>query len=635
MKFSKKQKNILKRIISGIVVFLVGILIPFEKISYGNYFELAVFLAAYLAAGGGVLLKAGRNIRNGQVFDENFLMCVATVGAFIIGEYAEAVEVMIFFLVGELFENVAVEKSRKSITDLMDIRPDSANVIRDGKAVTVSPEEVEIGETIVVAVGERIPLDGVVSKGNSFADTSSLTGESVPREISKGSEVLCGFINKSGVLEINVAKKYSESTAARILELVENSASNKAKTENFITRFARVYTPSVCLFSLCFAVIPSLITGEWSVWVYRALTFLVISCPCALVISVPLGFFGGIGACSSNGILVKGSNYLEALSSVRTVVMDKTGTLTEGSFSVTEIHPKNVSAEELVELAAYAEYYSTHPISASLKKYYGKSIDEKGRISSSGEKAGNGVYAQIDGQRILAGKASYIEEETGEKIENASVPGTVVYLSREKKYIGYIVISDSIKADAAEAISRMKANGVKKTVMLTGDVKNAAEHTAKQLGIDEVYSELLPDDKVSKVLELRKNTSEKEKLIFIGDGINDAPVLACADIGAAMGALGSDAAVEAADIVIMDDKPSKIVSAIKISRSTMKIVRENIVLALAVKAAALILGALGLAGMQLAVFADVGVSAAAVLNSVRTLRIKGFILNPFAKHQKV
>lgn len=621
MKFSKKQKNILKRIISGIVVFVIGILIPFEKIAYGNYFKLAVFLAAYLAAGGGVLLKAGRNIRNGQIFDENFLMCVATIGAFIIGEYAEAVEVMIFFLVGELFENVAVEKSRKSISDLMDIRPDSANVIRDGKTVTVSPEEVEIGETIVVAVGERIPLDGVVSKGNSFADTSSLTGESVPREITEGSEVLCGFINKSGVLEINVAKKYSESTAARILELVENSASNKAKTENFITRFARVYTPFVCLFSLCFAIIPSLITGEWSVWVYRALTFLVISCPCALVISVPLGFFGGIGACSSNGILVKGSNYLEALSSVRTVVMDKTGTLTEGSFSVTEIHPKNVSAEELAELAAYAEYYSTHPISASLKKYYGKSIDEK-KISSSGEKAGNGVYAQIDGQRILAGKASYIEEETGEKIETASVPGTVVYLSRGKEYIGYIVISDSIKTDAAEAISQMKANGVKKTVMLTGDVKNAAEHTAKQLGIDEVYSELLPDDKVAKVLELKKNTPENEKLIFIGDGINDAPVLACADIGAAMGALGSDAAVEAADIVIMDDKPSKIVSAIKISRSTMKIVRENIVLALAVKAAALILGALGLAGMQVAVFADVGVSVAAVLNSVRTLRIK-------------
>ena len=621
IKFSKKQKRILNHIIIGAVLFIAAEVIPCDLLPYGNYINFALFLCAYIAAGGNVLLKAGRNILNGQIFDEDFLMCIASIGAFILGEYAEGVEVMIFFLVGELFESYAVEKSRRSISDLMDIRPDSANVIRDGGIVSVSPEEVTVGETIVVSPGERIPLDGVVTKGNSSADTSALTGESVPRDLTVGSEALSGCINLNGVIEIEVNKAFGESTAVRILNLVESSASNKAKTENFITKFARYYTPAVCLLALMLAVIPSIITKDPAEWIYRALTFLVISCPCALVISVPLGFFGGIGAASSKGILIKGSNYLEALAHAETVVMDKTGTLTKGSFSVTGIYPENISEDDLLKYAAYAECFSSHPISVSLKKAYGKDIDTS-KISDSGETAGSGVHATVDGCKICAGKAAYISKICGTECHKPDKPGTVIHLSKDGKYSGCILISDEIKEDSKQAISDMHGCGISKTVMLTGDSKETGEYTAKELCIDEVFSELLPDEKVSHVLELKKGLSPKGKLIFTGDGINDAPVLACADVGIAMGGLGSDAAIEAADVVIMDDKPSKIPAAVKISRRTMTIVIENIVFSLGVKAAVMVLGALNIAGMQAAVFADVGVSVIAILNAVRTLKIK-------------
>ena len=621
IKFSKKQRKILIHIIVGAVLFIAAEAVPFELLPYGNYINTAVFVCAYIAAGGSVLLKAGRNILNGQVFDENFLMCVATIGAFAVGEYAEGIEVMLFFLVGELFESYAVEKSRRSISSLMDIRPDSANVRRSGEILTVSPEEVAVGETIVVSPGERIPLDGIVTKGNSSADTSALTGESVPRDLWEGSEALSGCINLNGVIEIEVKKEYGKSTAVRILELVENSASKKAKTENFITKFARYYTPAVCGLALLLAVIPSIITGNPSEWIYRALTFLVISCPCALVISVPLGFFGGIGAASSKGILIKGSNYLEALSHAETVVMDKTGTLTKGSFTVTGIYPENISEDELLKYAAYAECFSSHPISVSLKKAYGKEIDTD-VISNSGEKAGSGVHADIDGCTVYAGKAAYISEITGSECKKPDKPGTVIYVAVDGRYSGCILISDEIKADSKQAVADMHRCGISHTVMLTGDSKETADYTARELGLDEVFSELLPDEKVSHVIKLKENLSPKGKLIFVGDGINDAPVLACADVGIAMGGLGSDAAIEAADAVIMDDKPSKIAAAIKISRRTMTIVIENIVFALGVKAAVMILGALNIAGMQAAVFADVGVSVIAILNSVRTLKIK-------------
>lgn len=621
IKFSKKQRKILIHIIIGAVLFIAAEAVPFELLPYGNYINTAVFVCAYIAAGGSVLLKAGRNILNGQIFDENFLMCVATIGAFAVGEYAEGIEVMLFFLVGELFESYAVEKSRRSISSLMDIRPDSANVRRSGEILTVSPEEVAVGETIIVSPGERIPLDGIVTKGNSSADTSALTGESVPRDLCEGSEALSGCINLNGVIEIEVKKEYGQSTAVRILELVENSASKKAKTENFITKFARYYTPAVCGLALLLAVIPSIITGNPSKWIYRALTFLVISCPCALVISVPLGFFGGIGAASSKGILIKGSNYLEALSHAETVVMDKTGTLTKGSFTVTGIYPENISEEELLKYAAYAECFSSHPISVSLKKAYGKEIDT-GIISNSGEKAGSGVHADIDGCTVYAGKAAYISEITGSECKKPDKPGTVIYVSVDGRYSGCILISDEIKKDSKQAVADMHRCGISHTVMLTGDSKETADYTAKELGLDEVFSELLPDEKVSHVIRLKESLSPKGKLVFVGDGINDAPVLACADVGIAMGGLGSDAAIEAADAVIMDDKPSKIAAAIKISRKTMTIVIENIIFALGVKAAVMILGALNIAGMQAAVFADVGVSVIAILNSVRTLKIK-------------
>ncbi len=617
LSFSKKQRRILVRIIIGAALFIAGLLIPYDSIpSYGEYVRFTVFLIAYIAAGGTVLMKAVRNIANGQVFDENFLMCVASIGAFAVGEYSEGVEVMILFLVGELFESCAVDKSRRSISDLMDIRPDSANVIRNGETVCVAPEEVAVGETIVVSPGEKIPLDGIVTKGTSAADTSALTGESVPRDLNEGSEALSGCINLSGVIEIEVTKEYSLCTAARILELVESSAEKKAKTENFITKFAKYYTPAVVGLAVALALIPSLITGEWSVWVYRALTFLVISCPCALVISVPLGFFTGIGTASSRGILIKGSNYLEALANTETAVMDKTGTLTKGTFTVTEVSPCGVTEEELLRYAALAENYSSHPISVSLKKAYGKKIDPS-EISDSGEKAGSGVHAVIDGKEIRAGKAAYIKEVTGSDCPAYEKPGTSVYLSRGSEYIGSILISDEIKEDASFAVSELRRFGVKRIVMLTGDMRAPAGYIAGKLGIDEVYPELLPDEKAAHAASLRDELSPKGKLIFVGDGINDAPVLAMADVGIAMGGLGSDAAIEAADVVIMDDKPSKIAEAIKIARRTHRIVKENIIFALGIKAAVLILGAIGIAGMQAAVFADVGVSVLAILNSMR------------------
>ena len=621
IKLNRKQKKILAHIIAGAVLFVAGLVIPYDNFPWGNYIEFAVFFTAYIAAGGGVLLKAARNILNGQIFDENFLMCVATIGAFAVGEYSEGVEVMIFFMVGELFENYAVNRSRQSISSLMDIRPDSANVIRDGNAVTVSPDEVRTGEIIMISPGERIPLDAVVVKGSSSADTSALTGESLPRDIAVGDRILSGCINLSGVIEAEVTCEYSGSTAARILDLVEKSASSKAKTENFITRFAGVYTPAVVGAAALLAVIPSLVTGEWSVWIYRALTFLVISCPCALVISVPLAFFAGIGAASSNGILVKGGNYLEALANAETAVMDKTGTLTKGNFSVTEIIPEGVSEDDLLRYAAYAENFSSHPIAASLRKAYGKEI-EPSDISEAEEKAGAGVTAKVCGVSVSAGKAAFISEVCGEKITETKKYGTAVYASADKKYIGCIIISDELKSDAAEAIKGLKESGVRSTVMLTGDSESAAAYVSEKLGLDEVYSQLLPDEKTAHVNELKKKCSPKGKLIFVGDGINDAPVLACADVGIAMGALGSDAAIEAADIVIMDDKPSKIPFAMGIARKTNAIVRQNIAFSLGIKALILILGALGIAGMQAAVFADVGVAVLAICNSLRALRFK-------------
>ena len=618
IKLNRKQKKILMHIFAGAVLFVVGMLIPYDKLTYGGYIRFGIFLAAYIASGGGVLLKAGRNILNGQIFDENFLMCVATIGAFAVGEYSEGVEVMLFFMLGELFENYAVSRSRQSISSLMDIRPDSANVIRNGETINVSPDEVRTGETIIIAPGERIPLDAVVVKGYSSTDTSKLTGESVPVDVSIGDTILSGCINLSGVIEAEVTCEYNRSTAARILELVEKSASSKAKTENFITRFAAIYTPAVVSAAALLAVIPSLITGEWSMWIYRALTFLVISCPCALVISVPLAFFGGIGAASSNGILVKGGNYLEALAHAEIAVMDKTGTLTKGIFSVTEMIPEGVSDAELLEYAAYAECFSSHPISVSLRKAYGNDINTSS-VNDIEETAGGGVTASVRGKKISVGKYDFISGICKENFARQEKQGSVVYVSANEKYIGCIVISDEIKSDAAEAISEMREAGIVKTVMLTGDSKSAAEYTAEKLGIDEVKYRLLPDEKAVRVSELKKECSPKGKLIFTGDGINDAVVLACADVGIAMGGLGSDAAIEAADVVIMDDKPSKIPIAMDIARNTRKIVIQNIVFSLGVKALILILGALGIAGMQAAVFADVGVAVIAICNSMRAL----------------
>lgn len=613
---TRKQKRLLTRIIVAAALFLAGNFIPLPE-----WAEMGVFLICYAVAGWDIVWKAITNILHGQVFDENFLMTIATVGALILGEHSEGVAVMLFYQVGEWFQSYAVSKSRKSITNLMDIRPDYANIEKDGKLVQVDPDEVQIGDTIVVKPGERVPLDGKIIKGTSALDTSALTGESMPREVEPGMDVISGCINQTGILTIQTTKEFGESTVAKILDLVENASDKKGKTENFISRFARYYTPIVVFAALALAVLPPLILQQsFSVWIYRALTFLVISCPCALVISIPLSFFGGIGGSSKIGVLVKGSNYLESLAHAETVVFDKTGTLTKGSFAVTEIHPVNMKDTQLLELAAYAEDYSNHPISLSIKSAYGKKIDSS-RISDVQEIAGHGVQAVIDGKKILAGNAKLMQREHIKYSPSSSV-GTVVYLACNGKYAGCLVIEDEIKADAAAAIKNLKSSGIRKTVMLTGDADAVGKKVAGRLGLDQVYTELLPADKVDRVEDLLKQKSEKGKLVFVGDGINDAPVLARADVGIAMGALGSDAAIEAADVVLMTDEPSKIAAVMKIARKTIRIANQNIVFALAVKFLVLILGAIGKANMWAAVFADVGVSIIAILNAIRAMRVK-------------
>ncbi|WP_454055313.1 heavy metal translocating P-type ATPase [Clostridium sp. Marseille-Q7071] len=609
------NKNRITRIILGGALFAIALLAKSE-------FQLALYLISYIIVGGDVVLKAVKNIFRGQVFDENFLMCIATVGAFIIGEYPEGVAVMLFYQVGEVFQNYAVDQSRKSIVSLMDIRPDYANVKRGSELVKMDPDEVKIDDIIVIKAGERIPLDGVVIDGNSMIDTSALTGESVPRDLSVGSEVLSGCININGVLTVRVTKGYEESTVSKILDLVENASSKKSNSENFITKFARYYTPAVVIVAAILAVLPPLLIegATFSDWVSRALTFLVISCPCALVISVPLSFFGGIGAASKSGVLVKGSNYLEALAETEMVVFDKTGTLTKGVFTVQEINAKGISKEKLLELTAYAENYSNHPISISLKQAYNKKIDES-EITDVEEISGHGVRAVVKGKTVYAGNTKLMK-----KIKvpyyKGEIVGTVVHVAVDDKYAGYIVIADEVKPDAAKAIRELKEADIRQTVMLTGDANSVGMKVAKELALDKAYTELLPAGKVEKVEELLRQKSEKGKLAFVGDGINDAPVLARADIGIAMGGLGSDAAIEAADIVIMTDEPSKIATAMKISKRTLRIVKQNIVFALSVKAIVLLMGAAGIATMWEAVFADVGVSVIAILNATRVLNIK-------------
>ena len=612
------MKNKLIQIIISLIIFLIAFLVPFKQ----EIINTILFVISYLIVGFEILWKAIRNILRGKVFDENFLMAIASVGAFAIGEYSEGTAVMLFYQVGELFQDYAVDKSRKSIASLMDIRPDVAFVKRDGKIEKVSPEEVKIGETIVVKPGEKVPLDGKVIEGTSMFDTSALTGESIPRDVNVGDEVLSGCINKNGVLTVEVEKEFGESTVSKILDLVENASSRKAKTENFITKFAKYYTPIVVITALLLAVIPTIVFGfeTFQEWLYRALTFLVVSCPCALVISIPLGFFGGIGGASKKGVLVKGSNYLEALSQVEIVVFDKTGTLTKGIFEVQKIETKDFKKDELLKFAAYAESYSNHPISISLKKAYGKEIDQK-IISNSEEISGHGVRSVVGGKEVLVGNDKLMKQNNIDYTICNDV-GTILYVAVDGKFAGYILIADEIKEDAKEIIRKLKANNIQKIVMLTGDKKEVGESIAKELGIDIVYSELLPDQKVEKVEELMKEKSKKGKLVFVGDGINDAPVLAISDIGIAMGALGSDAAIEAADIVIMTDEPSKIDNAIKISKKTMRIVKQNIVFAIFVKVLVLLLTAIGLGTMWEAVFADVGVLVLAIINALRALRVK-------------
>lgn len=615
---TRKQKHLLARILVAAVLFLAGSLLPLSDVG-----KMGVFLACYVVVGWDIVWKAVTNIMHGQVFDENFLMTIATIGALILGDYSEGVAVMLFYQVGEWFQSYAVSKSRKSIATLMDIRPDYANVERDGKLVQVDPDEVQIGDTIVVKPGERIPLDGTIIKGSSALDTSALTGESMPREVDVGMEVISGCINQTGILTIRTTKEFGESTVAKILDLVENASDKKGRTENFITRFARYYTPIVVFAALALAILPPLVTGQaFSIWVYRALSFLVTSCPCALVISIPLSFFGGIGGASKCGVLVKGSNYLEALADAEIVVFDKTGTLTKGSFAVTEVHPNGMKEEQFLELAAYAEDYSNHPISLSIKKAYGKSIDGS-RIADVQEIAGHGVRAVIDGKTVLAGNAKLMEKEQIKYTPCASV-GTVVYLAVGGRYAGCIVIEDEIKEDAPAAIKSLKSAGIQKTVMLTGDADAVGKKVAGRLGLDQAYTELLPADKVDRVEELLKQTGDKGKLVFVGDGINDAPVLARADVGIAMGGLGSDAAIEAADVVLMTDEPSKISTIMKIARKTLRIAHQNIVFALLVKVLVLVLVAWGHATMWHAVFADVGVSIIAILNAIRAMRVKQF-----------
>ena len=619
---NKKQKKMLTRIIIAAVLLVILSFLPVD-----GYLKMALYMVPYLVIGYDILKKAWKGILNKQVFDENFLMAVATIGAIVLGDYKEGVAVMLFYQIGELFQSYAVGKSRRNISELMDIRPDYANVEVDGNLEQVDPDEVEIGTIIVVQPGEKVPIDGIVTEGKSTLNTSALTGESVPRDISVGEEVISGCINLSGVLKIQTTKEFGESTVSKILDLVENSSSKKSKSENFISKFAKYYTPAVCYGALALAILPPLVrmlfmgaSPEWGDWIYRALTFLVISCPCALVISIPLSFFAGIGGASNQGVLVKGSNYLETLSQTKYVVFDKTGTMTRGVFEVSGIHHNEIEDAKLLEYAALAECSSSHPISKSLQKAYNKSID-RNRVTDIEEISGHGVVAKVDGITVAAGNEKLMEK-LGISYVSCSHVGTIVHLALDGKYAGHILISDVIKPHAKEAIKELKKAGVTKTVMLTGDRKNVADAVASELGLKEVYSELLPADKVAKVEELLANKEEKDKLAFVGDGINDAPVLSRADIGIAMGALGSDAAIEAADIVLMDDDPLKISKAIKIAKKCIRIVYENIYFAIGIKVLCLILGALGIANMWMAIFADVGVMVIAVLNAIRTLFVK-------------
>ena len=620
----KSQKNLLIRIILGAVLLFCALLLArFPGIVgiWGGYIPLGVFIASYLILGGGVLLRAAKNIAHGQIFDENFLMCVATLGAFFLSEYTEAVAVMLFYQVGELFEDIAVGRSRRSIAGLMDIRPDYAVVDRGGTAETVSPDSVTVGDTIIIRPGERVPLDGIVTEGSSQLDTAALTGESLPRDVEPGQDVISGSVNLSGVLRVRVTKPYGESTVVRILELVENAGDKKARVENFITRFARIYTPVVCALALALAVVPPLLfAGGWDVWVQRGLIFLVVSCPCALVISVPMSFFGGIGGASRQGILIKGSSYMEVLAKADTLVFDKTGTLTSGFFTVAAVHPENLSEQRLLELAAYAESFSNHPIARSILSAYGKEIDSS-RIGSAQETGGHGILAQVDGLAVAVGNGALMDNN-GVSYHNCHLSGTIVHIAVNGVYEGHIIISDAMKGDAPAAISALKAMGISKTVMLTGDSDQVAKAVAAELKLDEYHAQLLPQQKVEQLEKLLTQKPSKTTLAFVGDGINDAPVLARADVGIAMGALGSDAAIEAADIVLMDDKPSNIAVAIRIARKTMGIVRQNIGFALGIKFAVLILAAIGIANMWWAVFADVGVAVLAILNSMRCLKLK-------------
>ena len=618
---NKKQKKMLIRIIIAAVLIVVFSLLPAE-----GYLRFVLFMIPYLVIGYDILKKAFKGILNKQVFDENFLMAVATVGAILLGDYSEGVAVMLFYQIGELFQSYAVGKSRRNISELMDIRPDYANIEKHGTLEQVDPDEVEIGTIIVVQPGEKVPIDGVITEGTSTLNTSALTGESLPRDAKAGDEVISGCINMTGLLKIRTTKEFGESTVSKILELVENSSSRKSKSENFISKFAKYYTPAVCYGAIALALIPPivlLIMGKpamWGDWIYRALTFLVIGCPCALVISIPLSFFAGIGGASNQGILVKGSNYLETLAQTKYVVFDKTGTMTQGVFEVSGIHHNEMPDEKLLEYAALAECSSSHPISKSLQKAYGKPID-RNRVTDIEEISGNGVIAKVDGMSVAAGNTKLMNR-LGIAYQDCHHVGTVVHMAIDGKYAGHILISDIIKPHAKEAIAELKKAGISKTVMLTGDSKRVADQVAEELGIQEVYSELLPADKVSRVEELLNQKSEKDKLAFVGDGINDAPVLSRADIGIAMGALGSDAAIEAADIVLMDDDPLKISKAIKIARKCIRIVYENIYFAIGIKILCLILGALGIANMWVAIFADVGVMILAVLNAIRTLFVK-------------
>lgn len=606
------------RIIIGAAVLATAVLLNLNN----EWLQIALFIISYIIVGGDVVKRAVKNIFKGQVFDENFLMSIATIGAFFIGEYPEGVAVMLFYQVGELFQSYAVGKSRKSIASLMDIRPDYANVKKGDELVKVDPDEVQIGDIIVIKAGEKIPLDGKVIEGSSMIDTSALTGESVPREVEVGSDILSGCININGVITAEVTKEFGESTVSKILDLVENASSKKSNSEQFITKFARYYTPVVVIIAVFLAIIPPLVIdgATFSDWIYRALAFLVVSCPCALVISIPLSFFGGIGGASKKGVLVKGSNYLEALAETEIVVFDKTGTLTKGVFNVQEIHPEGVSKEELLELTAYVESYSNHPISLSLKRAYSKEIDN-GRISDVEEISGHGVIATVDGKKVMAGNIKLMKMMDIPYFKGELI-GTVVHVAVNNKYIGYIVIADEVKEDSVQAIKELKEANIKQTVMLTGDNKSVGSKVAKELGLDKVYAELLPADKVEKLEELFSQKSKKGKLAFVGDGINDAPVLARADIGIAMGGLGSDAAIEAADVVIMTDEPSKIATAMKISKKTLKIAHQNIVFAIGIKIIVLILSAFGIATMWAAIFADVGVTIIAVLNAFRALNVK-------------